>query len=264
MLPKNLLLLSSLAPFALGHSFLEKLWANGIEYKAWSPNEGAEGTPYPSNTPSWYTTNVGGNPLKPVKANTNDIICALNASPANISAPANAGSTLTVKWWMAGQPFPQSHWGPVVDYIAACNGPCSKVNPASLRFVKLAQKGWINNTTYPEGYWATNQLVDNNGTWPIKIPTGLKAGEYVVRHELIALHVAYEAIGKGPYYTDGAEFYPQCVSVKVGGSGTKIITGGVDARALYRGDEPGLAINIHTSPNHADYVFPGPAVWSGA
>ncbi|KAF2797357.1 lytic polysaccharide monooxygenase [Melanomma pulvis-pyrius CBS 109.77] len=259
-----LLLLPSLTSLTLGHSFLEKVWANGVEYAAWDPNAGSLGTPYPNNIPSWYTTNVGGNPLKPVKANTNDIICALNASPANISIPINAGSALTVKWWQAGIPFPTSHWGPIIDYIAACNGPCSKVDPSSLKFVKIAQRAWIDNSTYAEGFWATNQMIASNGTWAIEIPSGLKAGEYVVRHELIALHVAFEAIGKGPYYTDGAEFYPQCVSIKVGGFGTKKITGGVGAKSLYRGDEPGLAINIHTTPNHADYVSPGPAIWWGA
>ncbi|KAF2108889.1 glycoside hydrolase [Lophiotrema nucula] len=261
-----LVLLSSLASVTLGHSFLEKVWANGMEYKAWDPNAGAEGTPYPGNTPSWFTTNKGGNPLKPNTFNTRDIVCALNSSPGNISAPINAGSTLTVKWWMGGQPFPPTHWGPVVNYIAACNGACSKANPLDLKFLKLDQKGWERtNTSYPaEGYWATNELVDNNGTWPIKIPEGLKAGEYVVRHELIALHVAFEAQGKGPYYTDGAESYPQCVSVKVGGTGTRVITGGVAAAALYKGDEPGMTINIHDSASggaYPNYEFPGPAVW---
>jgi hypothetical protein len=133
-----------------------------------------------------------------------------------------------------------------------------------LKFVKIAQKGWIDTSTYPQGFWATNEMIAANGTWDIHIPSGLKAGEYVVRNELIALHVANTAIGNGPYYIDGAEFYPQCVSIKVGGSGTKTITGGVGAKELYRGDEPGLAINIHTTNDHSDYVMPGPALWSGA
>lgn len=259
----SLLLLASIARVGVCHSFLEKVIANGIEYKAWNPNEGSTGVPYPSDTPSWYTTNVGGNPLTPNKFNTDDIVCALNGSPANISAPITAGSTLIVDWGMAGQPFPPTHWGPVIDYIAPCNGPCSKVKKENLKFVKIAQKGWINNSTFPEGYWATSELVDADGVWPIKIPAGLKAGEYVVRNELLALHVAFRAIGQGPYYKDGAESYPQCVSIKVSGSGTKVITGGVGAKNLYRGDEPGLALDIHQSPNHADYVIPGPPLWTG-
>lgn len=243
---------------------LEKIWANGVEYKGWDANAGAAGTLYPSNTPSWFTTNVGGGPLIPASFNSYDIICAKGSNPSNISAPAFAGSVVTVKWWMVDQPFPEGHHGPVIDYIASCNGPCSKVNPLDLKFVKIAQRGWINNSTYAEGFWATNQLIANNGTWPIKVPSELKAGEYIIRHELLALHVALNAIGKGPYYKDGGESYPQCISIKVGGTGTKSITGGISAESLYRGDEPGLAINIHTSPNHQDYIIPGPPVWSGA
>lgn len=82
--------------------------------------------------------------------------------------------------------------------------------------------------------------------------------------ELIALHVAFTSIDQGPYYVDGAEFYPQCVSIKVGGSGTKEVTGGKGAKKLYRGDEPGLAIDIHTTNNHSDYIMPGPPLWSAA
>lgn len=260
----SLLLFAGLSPVVLTHSFLEKIWANGIEYTAWDPNAGSQGLPYPDDTPSWYTTNAGGGPIKPSGANTYEIICAKGSLPAPFSAPANAGSTLTVKWWMLGQPFPTEHRGPVIDYIAACNGPCADVNPADLNFVKIAEKGFMHPTERVEGYWATNEMIDNNGTWPIQIPAGLKAGEYVIRHELIALHVAFEAIGQGPYHFDGAEFYPQCVSIQVGGSGTKEITGGVGAGGMYRGDELGLAIDIHSPHDFSDYVIPGPALWSGA
>lgn len=94
------------------------------------------------------------------------------------------------------------------------------------------------------------------------MPPNLAPGEYVLRHEIIALHVAFTSTG--PYSLDGAEFYPQCVSLQVDGTGTKAITGGVDARTLYKGNEPGLTLNIHTSPDHAGYVIPGPPVWTGA
>jgi lytic cellulose monooxygenase (C1-hydroxylating) len=126
---------------------------------------------------------------------------------------------------MVNEPFPRTHHGPVITYIAPCNGPCAHIDPLTLKFVKIAQLGWLNNQSSPgqsEGYWATDQLIDANGTWPIKIPTGLKAGEYVVRHELIALHLAFLDIGQPAYYNNGPEFYPQCVSIKVGGTGTKV------------------------------------------
>src|SRR4051812_28376769 len=101
------LLFSSLSTMVLGHSMLEKIWGNGVEYKGWDANAGAAGTLYPSNTPSWFTTNVGGGPLIPASFNSYDMICAKGSNPSNISAPANAGSVVTVKLWMVDQPFPE-------------------------------------------------------------------------------------------------------------------------------------------------------------
>jgi hypothetical protein len=75
----TLLVLSSLAHQALCHSFLEKITANGKTYAAWNPNDWKQfGTPYPSNTPSWYTENFGGNPLYPSDILTRNITCAKN------------------------------------------------------------------------------------------------------------------------------------------------------------------------------------------
>jgi cellulase len=66
-------------------------------------------------------------------------------------------------------------------------------------------------------------------------------------------------------WTSGPEFYPQCLNFKVTGSGTKTLPTGTAAKSLYRGDEPGLTIkNLHTTAEHADYIIPGPALWTGA
>jgi cellulase len=80
-----------------------------------------------------------------------------------------------------------------------------------------------------------------------------------------ALHQAHLAVGDGAYSPTGAEFYPSCVSLKAEGSGSKTITGGVDARELYTGAEPGVAYRtLHGRREHGDYVVPGPRVWEGA
>jgi hypothetical protein len=46
------------------------------------------------------------------------------------------------------------------------------------------------------------------------LPQNLAPGEYLVRHEIIALHLATE--------TGKAEFYPSCQQIKVGGNGTGV------------------------------------------
>ncbi len=55
----------------------------------------------------------------------------------------------------------------------------------SLRFSKISQAAIVSGTT-----WVTDELIANNFTSSTTIPKGLKAGDYVVRHEIIALHGA--------------------------------------------------------------------------
>jgi cellulase len=116
-----------------------------------------------------------------------------------VSAPIAAGSTLRVKWAQVrgeGGEWPPSHKGPIIDYIASCNGACSTVDFTTLKFVKFAQTGWINDSV-AEGFWAADALRADDSSWNIKIPSGLKAGEYVLRHEIIALHLADQSTGVG-------------------------------------------------------------------
>jgi hypothetical protein len=51
------------------------------------------------------------------------------------------------------------------------------------------------------GTWVTDELIKNNFTSSTTIPRNLKAGNYVIRHEIIALHSASS--------DNGAQFYPQ-------------------------------------------------------
>jgi len=47
-------------------------------------------------------------------------------------------------------------------------------------------------------YWATEVLNDNCGHFDVKIPTGIAAGNYLLRAEVIALHVA-SSVGGAQY-----------------------------------------------------------------
>jgi cellulase len=48
--------------------------------------------------------------------------------------------------------------------------------------------------------YADDQMIANNNTWSVKIPSSIKPGNYVLRHETIALHQA-QSVG-------GAQNYP--------------------------------------------------------
>jgi len=74
----------------------------------------------------------------------------------------------------------------------------------------------------------------DGGVYSTNLPKNLAAGEYLVRHEIIALHLATQ---KG-----GAEFYPSCQQLKVGGSGTGVPTQDelLSFPGAYSDDDPGI------------------------
>ncbi|KAJ7774055.1 glycosyl hydrolase family 61-domain-containing protein [Mycena metata] len=85
------------------------------------------------------------------------------------------------------------------------------------------------------------------------IPSALPSGQYLIRIEHIALHVA-ETFG-------GAQFYISCAQVQVTNGGTGTPGPLVAFPGAYTGNEPGILINIYF-PIPTSYIQPGPAVWS--
>lgn len=70
------------------------------------------------------------------------------------------------------------------------------------------------------------------------IPSCLKPGYYLVRHEIIALHSAYSY--------PGAQFYPGCHQLQVTGSGTKTPSSGlVSFPGAYKSTDPGVTYDAY-------------------
>lgn len=103
-------------------------------------------------------------------------------------------------------------------------------------------------------------------SWPVKIPSSLSPGNYVLRHEIIALHAAGSS--------NGAQNYPQvsdlirlqrdvqtntgqCINLLVSGSGSTSPTG-VPATSFYKATDPGILIDIYSKIS--SYTIPGPAL----
>ncbi|KAF7349818.1 hypothetical protein MVEN_01282000 [Mycena venus] len=86
------------------------------------------------------------------------------------------------------------------------------------------------------------------------IPPDTPSGQYLIRAEQIALHVA-ETYG-------GAQFYIGCAQVEVTGGGTGVPGPLVAFPGAYTGNEPGILINIYY-PIPTNYTQPGPPVWTG-
>lgn len=178
----------------------------------------------------------------------NDIICHKDATPGAISADVKAGGKVELQW----TDWPESHHGPVITYLANCNGDCSSVDKTALEFFKIDEAGLIDDSNVP-GTWASDNLISANNSWTVTIPSSIASGNYVLRHEIIALHSAGES--------NGAQNYPQCLNLKVTGGGSDSPSG-TKGTALYKNTDAGILVNIYTSMD--SYEIPGPALYSGA
>lgn len=188
------------------------------------------------------------------KLQTPDIVCHINGKNAPKAAAIKAGDTVSLRWTS----WPESHHGPVIDYIADCHGDCNTVDKNTLEWVKIAERGQISlgEGGGSTGKWADDLLFETDMTWKVKIPAQLASGQYVLRHEIIALHEGN--------VNNGAQFYPQCVSLKVTGAGKQVPQGGVIGTKLYTATDPGVLYNIYNDEKQPKYKIPGPALWQYA
>ncbi|KAH8786535.1 glycosyl hydrolase family 61-domain-containing protein [Hyaloscypha finlandica] len=125
---------------------------------------------------------------------------------------------------------------------------------------KIAQRGLINGTIQ-EGMWGQKILGGENwdGTpelWTDTIPAALKPGNYLIRHEIIALHI-----------TNKPQWNLQCAHLTATGNGTQSPEKAYLATVpqVYSMDQPEINIDVY-APGVAIYTvynIPGPPVWNG-
>ena len=177
-----------------------------------------------------------------------NIICHKGATPAQIAVNVAAGGTVEVQW----NTWPDSHHGPVIDYLANCNGECTTVDKTTLKFNKIDEAGLVSWDSQP-GHWATDDLLAADKKWTVTILPNIAPGNYVLRHELIGLH--------GAFQDAGAQNYPQCINLKVSGSGTDALANGTAGTALYTPTDPGIKVDIYNKLD--SYQIPGPELYDG-
>ncbi|KAI1084039.1 glycoside hydrolase family 61 protein [Whalleya microplaca] len=185
--------------------------------------------------------------IAPNQFNTADMVCHLGAKPAEAAVPVKGGDVIEVQW----TPWPASHKGPVIDYLANCNGPCETVDKTQLKFFKIAESGWVDQAS---DLWAANVLANNNNSWLVRLPTDIAAGNYVLRHEIIALHAAGNA--------NGAQSYPFCFNLAIDSDGGTEKPAGISATEFYKAADPGIKFDLFSHPTQ--YIIPGPPLYSGA
>ncbi|KAL4875270.1 glycosyl hydrolase family 61-domain-containing protein [Aspergillus karnatakaensis] len=245
---RNLLAFASFLATVSAHGHVTNVIVNGVSYPGWDINS----YPYMGEPPvvaAWETPNTGGGPVDVSAGYTNpDIICNLNATNAKGYITVAAGDSISLQWTV----WPESHHGPVLDYLASCNGDCSSVDKTALEFFKIDGVGLVDNSAVP-GTWGDDQLIANDNSWLVQIPNTIAPGNYVLRHELIALHGSFEE--------GGAQNYPQCFNLEITGSGSDT-PAGVVGTELYSATEEGILVDIYKSLD--SYVVPGPTLYSGA
>lgn len=251
------------AQAARAHSFVNSFIVEGVSYAGFHPpNHNTIPGTNPDISAAWSTEVLDDGWVGELDYAGPDIICHLGAQAPNGNAPVRAGDSVTFLW----NGWPESHHGPVITYMAYCGeeaDSCLRADKTELEFFGIDAVGLIDPTaTLHEfytafGIWATDVMIVTNSTYTVQIPPTLSPGNYVVRHEIIALHFAL--------LSDlGPQNYPQCINVMVSGSGTDIPEGtlGTDLYGRTR-DEAGVKYDISQDPL-PPYTMPGPGLMEGA
>lgn len=166
--------------------------------------------------------------------------------PVTALATVNAGETVTFDWGSWGS----SHSGPVMTYMAKCPSGCATFKGDSGNvWVKIDQDAYHPaRTSMP---WGEN-ILHNGGKYSVVIPAGLANGEYILRHEILGLHVAGTSMG--------AQFYPNCIQVKVQNGGSKTLPSGIALPGAYKPTDSGILTQLwwyNPSNTSARYTAPG-------
>lgn len=189
--------------------------------------------------------------VSPVKGASNPSLnCGLNATPATLVASANPGDKIDFHWKGGGGSNWPHNTGPMLTYMASCGDQsCIKFNSTTAKWFKIQQIGQKS-----DGAWAQADIMAGAPA-SITLPSNIASGNYLIRHEIIALQLA---VSMG-----GAEFYPSCSQLTIGGSGTGKPQDSelVSFPGAYHDDDPGIYVpNVYNG--NLDYQFPGPHVSS--
>ncbi|KEY69258.1 hypothetical protein S7711_01709 [Stachybotrys chartarum IBT 7711] len=230
---KSTLTMLASASLALGHATFQQLWVDGVDQASSCVRRP------PSNSP------ING-------VTTNDLRCNVGGATGVAGVcDVPAGSTVEVE--MHEQPDQRdcsrpaiggAHDGPVLVYMSAVSDATTADGSGS--WFKVAEFGYEEDSDL----WGTDYLNENCGRFPFTVPANLPTGDYLVRAEVLALHVAGSVGGVQPYVS--------CFQVHVsGGSGS--VPSGVSIPGIYSASQPGIVWNIYMG-NNAAYPIPGPPV----
>ncbi|KAG7441384.1 glycoside hydrolase [Guyanagaster necrorhizus] len=235
----------SLLTSVRAHGYVETFVYGGINYTGYLPYS----DPYTNPVPDRIERVIPGNgPIEDVTSD--DLRCNTGGTaPAALYATVEDGASVEMHWTT----WPTSHAGPVITYLAQVpdGSNITSWEPGTdAVWFKVDEAG------YEDGKWAATDIMvdEQDSVWYWTIPSGLQAGQYLVRHEIIALHQAETY--------PGAQFYPGCSQIEVTGSGSDFPDSSylVSFPGAYAGTDPGITFNMYTTFD--SYTIPGPALWT--
>ncbi|KAG7086065.1 hypothetical protein E1B28_003585 [Marasmius oreades] len=168
-----------------------------------------------------------------------DITCNVNPTPATETVSVAAGSTIGFK--LDNTLY---HLGPATIYLGKVpsGSTAASWDGSGANWFKIAEWGaTFNPFTFTD--LNANQLTTT-------IPSTVPAGEYLVRIEQIALHVA-----------GAPQWYISCAQVKITGGGSANPSK-VSIPGWLSPSDPGLTVNIYY-PIPTSYTVPGPRPFRG-
>ncbi|KAF2469642.1 cel1 protein precursor [Lindgomyces ingoldianus] len=237
---------ASLLSTASAHGGVGYYIIGGKTYQGWSPYNSASGqTSIQRQYGSFDPLVIADLGKVNIRCNNAGIL------GTGLTATIAAGSDIKAHW---------TQWthrpASVLVYMAKCpSSGCNSWDGAGKSWFKINQQGLVSGTENA-GIWAGDTILDTLN-WTVTVPASLSAGEYLIRHELIAVHQA-----------NNPQFYPECAQLTVTGSGTANPPASylVSFPGAYSATDPGIAFNIDSDAAKAatSYPLPGPAVWDGS
>ena len=182
----------ALAPLAAAHGAVTSYVIAGTTYGGYdgfAPSTTPKTVQYP--WPSYDPTMTVTDPK--VKCN--------GGRSAQLSATVAAGQNMTAVWkqWTHQQ-------GPVMVWLYKCAGEFAGCDTSGKGWFKIDQMGmW--GSVLNSNNWGT-AIVYKNLKWSSVVPKNIAPGNYIVRHELIALHQA-----------NTPQFYAECAQLVITGEG---------------------------------------------
>ncbi|OLN88100.1 putative endo-beta-1,4-glucanase D 3, partial [Colletotrichum chlorophyti] len=241
---KFLTLALALASAANAHTLLSELYINGK----------SQGDATCLRMPK-----EGDTSTSPVAGLTSDdMACGKDgeiAAAYTCAAPGSSKLTFEFREWpdaRAEGSIDSSHKGPCAVYVKKVDD-MAKTSAAGPGWFKIWDEGYDESTKQ----WCVDKLIANKGLLTVELPSGLPAGYYLIRTEILALHQAVSL--KDPqYYVGCAQVYVQdgpSGSLEIPAKNSVSIPGYID------GSEPGNNFNLYDNPKFP-YPIPGPEVYS--